>query len=211
MIVPRNIFEIAGLCESGHSKFALGSVQFGCADGRGFAYATSRKQLIAADWVGDPDPEEEMLVPRRQCASAAAADFWQFHDELILSPGKVSGFGGSTIAYKPTKGKFPPCREAFVEPQNSVDVRIDLRLLKELVDTMVAMVAMAKGTDPVCVTLSIDRNKPDKVLLTSSEEDPQSMGNVAGLLMCAEPKGCSPPTGPAWYPGMKAKEGGNAK
>lgn len=205
MIVPRNVFEIAGICESGHDRFALGSVQFGCANGRGFAYATSGNQLIAVDWAGDLDPEKEMLVPRLACEQVTT--LWQSPtEELHLWPSQVADAAGSGVAYKPSEGKFPPCREGFVEPQNSVDVRIDLRLLKELVDTMAAM---AKGTDLVYVTLSIDRNKPDKVWLTSSEEDQRSMGNVAGLLMGVGQKDHPLPSGPAWYPGMKEQKEDN--
>lgn len=206
MIVPRNIFEISELCESGHTRFALDSVRVGCTGGRGFAYATNGCQVIAADWEGGPDPDE-MLVSRVVCERVTT--LWQSPTaELIVSPASVSDVAGSVVTYEPSVGKFPRFDKSFVEPKDSVNVNVDLRLLQKLVNTMVAM---AKGTDPAYVTLSIDRDKLNKVWLTSSVDNARSMGNVAGILMCVGKDGDDSvlPSGPAWFPGMKERKEDN--
>lgn len=202
MIVPRNVFEIAGLCEAGHRRYNLNAVEFSQSGGRCLAYATNATQLIAAEWEGHESDVEKMLVSRAACEKAT--NFWASPtDQLRLSPGSVSDAKGTAIACDPAEGKFPPCREAFFEPKDGINVWLDLRLLKQLVDVMVAM---AKGCESVEVTLSIDHENPTSVLLTSSEKDPQSMGNVAGIIKTAGPDDGSLPDGPAWYPGMKEPE-----
>ena len=213
MIVPRNIFHIAGVCdpEAKSMRYRTDSVQFTGAGGRVVASATDGHIMLVAEAESDQAGAETVLVPQAFCELVTQLR-QSPTDAVALTKGYITD-SRYTIAIAENevralmKGRFPDCQSVLTLPKaDSVNMRLDLRALKQMVDTLLAM---AKGvTERVIVTLTLDRTDPERIMLSSSGNDQDSAGNVAGIMMGVSITERPLPTGPAWLPTADCRGGG---
>ncbi len=199
MKLPTSVLEICGMCDVEAIRYALGAVQLSQTGEKSRAAATNGRAAIVAEWEGDGEAVGfPALVPLAACHAVLRA--WKPKRGTtppmlgVTSNEKAVTFKNASkmeIKARNAEGSFPAIEDAFDAIRGKgTRIRLDLRKLTELVQTLNAMVP-TDACEKARVTLIVGE---EKVVLSVSGNGLNIAGLLIGLLV-------EKPEKPVWLPG----------
>jgi hypothetical protein len=234
MLIHKNIFAVAKICDRTSSRYALGAVEFSREkDGSPLAVATDGRRLVAVTWpeadgakYPAPEgfdlahkPEFSTLIPAADCDKLARVKLAKITTvkpilaNIAMAEPSANGVVPMMVNdletvqrfdVKSMEGKFPRWRDCVPRYDRPISICVDGKFLADILEVALK-VAGDSDNRRVTLTLDADNKAHERPLIVSAAN---CNGRTFGLLMpvCGKDDKSNKPPVPEWIPGYTDKQ-----